>query len=614
MTPDTFFSSNPCAARYGCTTPSIETDWLVRQGDNFAVRIARDGSLVRIERDGELLAIFGPLVHRGEHLPALRLVEEQPGVRFQGDGVAVRLSVAGSEIAVSIEGSQSWTGPVVRVFGELEQGLLAGLEYLGKGERSSTTLDVETPEHLRFAPDPLKVTMPLMAFVTGKASVAVHWKDMTNQPLYATPNFFDCTSDHYMALEGNRIEATIRVDQRPLEEAILWAVQKQGLPALPEPPRAPEEQFALCLQALNGPLKTADGWGHCVEPNWVRRPFAPMASTIWRLTGETLPLPELAVGGSHVDNDSIYFVTGRAAQWQEQKRREVQNFLRGQQPDGSYRYDGTYRRGHFENTASGVCARPAAQLLEYAWMTGDEAALKAGLRTLDYMQRFRTPRGAQVWEVPLHTPDQLASASLVSAYVRGYQLTDNPEYLRSARKWALSGVPFVYLWDRYPIMIYGTPPVFGSTHWKGTCWLGRPVQWVGGVYAYALTQLAPHDDSLDWNQLARGILIAAEQMQYPDGPNVGLLPDAFDIAQQQRVPANINPCALVSLRMVLDGQLDSLAVATDGKHRVVAPFPVTLEDGHAVIQGQPGLRYQILLDGQRIIDVPSQGLDRVPLD
>lgn len=594
--------------------PQLDTDWLVRKGDGFELRIARDGSVARIERGGQLLAIFGPLVHRGERLPALRLVEEQPRVRFEGDDLRVLLSVSGPEIRVSIQGSQRWTGPVVRVGGGLEQGLLAGLEYLGKGERSSTKLDVETEEHLRFAPDPLKVTMPLMAFVTDKASVAMHWNDMSNQPLYATPNFFDCTPDHYMALEGDAIEATLRVDQAPLEEAILWAVRKDGLPPLPESPRSSEAQWALCLQALNGPLKTAEGWGHCVEPNWERRPFAPMASTIWRLTGEILPLPNLATGGSHVDNDSIYFVTGRADQWLERRRREIQNFLRAQQPDGSYRYDGTYRRGHFENTASGVCARPAAELLEYAWMTGDENALKAGLRTLDYMQRFRTPRGAQVWEVPLHTPDQLASAHLVTAYVHGYQLTNNPEYLRSARKWALSGVPFVYLWGRYPVMLYGTPPVFGSTHWKGTCWLGRPVQWVGGVYAYALTQLAPYDDALDWNHLARGILIAAEQMQYPDGPNAGLLPDAFDIAHQQRVPANINPCALVSLRFMLDGQLDSLAVATDGKHRVVAPFPVTLQDGYALIQGQRGLHYQILLDGQRVIDVESQGLDRVPLD
>ena len=68
--------------------------------------------------------------------------------------------------------------------------------------------------------------------------------------------------------------------------------------------------------------------------------------------------------------------------------------------------------------------------------------------------------------------------------------------------------------------------------------------------------------------------------------------------------------ALVSLRLVLDGQLDSLAVATDGKHRILAPFPVTLKDGKAEIQGKPGLRYQVLLDGERVIDVESQGLDQ----
>ena len=274
----------------------IETDWLVRQGDGFLIQIAKDGSLARIRRGDECVAILGPLVHTGGDVPALRLVAEEPAIRFKGEGVELELSLSGPEIRIAIQGSRRCTGPVVRVFGGLEQGLLAGLEYLGKGERSSTTLDVETAEHLRFAPDPLKVTMPLMAFVTDKSSVAMHWTDMTNQPLYATPNFFDCTPDHYMALEGNKIEATIRVDQGRLEEAILWAVRKQGLPPLPKPPRTREEQITLCLQALNGPLKTADGWGHCVEPNWERHPFAPMASTIWRLTGEILPLPETRRG------------------------------------------------------------------------------------------------------------------------------------------------------------------------------------------------------------------------------------------------------------------------------------------------------------------------------
>jgi hypothetical protein len=119
---------------------------------------------------------------------------------------------------------------------------------------------------------------------------------------------------------------------------------------------------------------------------------------------------------------------------------------------------------------------------------------------------------------------------------------------------------------------------------------------------------------LDWKQLARGILISAEQMQYPDGPYAGLLPDAFTLEYQERVPARINPCALVSLRLVLDGKLDSLAVASDGEHRVVAPFPLTLENGRAHIRASKGVSYQIIVDGKRVVTIESIGDDVVAFD
>jgi hypothetical protein len=588
--------------------------WLTRALPNGSLRVSGDGSLAHLERDGQLVAILGPLVHIDGKIPQLQLRDENGVIRLHGEDIQGTLTTDGDEIHVALDCETPCCGPVVRVRGALQQGLLAGLEYLGRGEASSTKLDLVTPEHLRYAPDPLKVTMPLMAFVTDQASVAMTWSDMQLQPRYATPNFFDDANDHYMALEGKTIRATIRLGHEPLEEAILWATKKQGLPPLPDPPRTPEQQMELCLAALNGPLKTEKGWGHCVEERWTRQPYAGVASTVWRLTGEAPPFPNYVPGGTHVSNEAVYFVTGRVQQWLDWNSRRAAGHIQRQQPDGSFRYEGKYRRGHFENTASGICARPAADLLEYAWFTGDKQALQAGLKTLDYMKRFHTPRGAQVWEVPLHTPDQLASASAVMAYVRGYQLTGEAEYLALARKWALTGIPFTYLWGNYPIMVYSTPPVFGATNWVGPVWIGKPVQWVGGVYAYALTKLAPYDDTLDWNHLARGILITAEQMQYPDGESVGLLPDAFEIKRQQRLPARINPCAIVSLRMVLDGQLDSLAVASNNRHRVVAPFPLTLRDGEAVIDGQRGVEYQMLVDGERIVDVVSQGKDVVSLD
>jgi hypothetical protein len=313
-------------------------------------------------------------------------------------------------------------------------------------------------------------------------------------------------------------------------------------------------------------------------------------------------------------NDTIFFVTGRAEEWLRHWQGHAAGLIQAQKPDGSFRYAGKYQRGHFEDTSSGHCGANGMTLLEYAWMTGDAAALAAGSKTLNYISRFRTPRGAQTWELSLHTPDILASGYLVKAYVRGYQLTGNKDYLAAARKWALSGVPFVYLWSDRSVMLYATTPVYGATNWQAPNWIGLPVQWCGLVYAEALVHLAAFDETLDWKQLSRGILIAGEQMQNPDGSMLGCLPDSFVLASQHRAGPMINPCALVSLRRLLDGLPSGLEVASDARHRVVAPFPVTLRDGAAHVRAIPGQPYQVVVDGQRIVRVESQGTDVVRLE
>jgi hypothetical protein len=592
----------------------------------LSIQAARDGSVVRLLRDGRQLAALAPLVHQDGRVPALSLAATEGALAFRGEGIQVTLAPdPQGDLAVRIESTHVVEGPVVRVFGSLEQGLLAGLEYLGKGEASSTRLDIETDEAYRAEPDPLKVTMPLAAFVTDAASVALSWEDMSLQPTFATPDFLDYAPGHRMALKGRKIHAVLRVGEGwqgggRLEDAILWAVKRRELPPLPALPRTFEAQMQLSLAAYSGMVHDAEhgGWFHAVVPGSRRMPQrgAPLgdcASAIWRITGTLPEVPELQLGGAHVENSAGFFVAGQAERWLRIVDGRAEQLRKSQRPDGSYRYDGPFRRGHFEDTASGICALPAHVLLEHAWATGNPDSQAAGLKTLEFLRRFRTPRGAQTWEVPLHTPDILASAHAVWACVRAFELTGDRRHLEDARRWALTGLPFVYQWSNQPIMRYATVAVYGATHWRGPNWMGLPVQWCGTVYAYALLLLEPYDQTLEWRKLAEGILRCGEQMQYPDGPSKGCLPDVFDLPTQQRRPADINPGALVSLRLRLAGQLDALAVARSGSRCVVAPFPVEIRGEQAVIQARAGVQYQVLIDGRRIITITSQGTDSIPL-
>ncbi|HOD84199.1 MAG: hypothetical protein BWX88_01753 [Planctomycetes bacterium ADurb.Bin126] len=596
--------------------PAVACDWATLKGEQVAVKVARDGSGAVIERGEKVSAVIAPLVGREGRILRLQLVKQTPTtIEFAGEGVRAVLAAGSDELAVVIHSSgEPIEGPVVRAVGALEQGLLAGLEYLGKGESSSSKLDIETPAHMRFQPNPLHVTMPLMVARTDRACVALSWTDMAVQPTYACPNFVDgAYGEHRMSLKARQVQSVVRVFDGTVEDAVAWTLGKMALPKLPERPRDSKAQMDLAMKALNGPLKNADGWGHCAESRWARGPHADIASIVWRITGQPPQLDKLVPGGSHVRNESIYFVTGRGQQWLERARAQARGIVASQQADGSFRYKGPYRKGHFEDTSSGQCGTHAARLLEYAYQTGDKEALAAGTKALDYIKRFRVPRGAQVWELSLHTPDILASAYLVWAYVRGYELTGREDYLKEARRWGLSGVPFVYLWGRYPVMPYATIAVYGATNFRAPLWIGLPVQWCGGVYAYALTLLARHDNSVDWRRLAEGIYVSAIQQTYAEGPHAGCLPDSWELAAQRPHPPDINPCAIISLQFALDGKPDGLQTAADAKHRVTGPYPVQIRDKQAYVDAPAGTKYQMIVDG-KVVDVTSKGKDVIDLE
>jgi hypothetical protein len=231
--------------------------------------------------------------------------------------------------------------------------------------------------------------------------------------------------------------------------------------------------------------------------------------------------------------------------------------------DGTVRYVRAgaidYARTHWTNEANGLTAQAVQSVLEAASFSGNPSLIEAGLRQLRALGKFRggVPRGAQTWEVPLHTPDILASANLVRAYTLGYQVSGDPAWLEEAKYWAWTGVPFVYLRSPVegPVGMYATTPVLGATQWVAPNWIGLPVQWCGLVYADALYHLAELDAEGPWKTLADGITASGVQQTFPvsDSRYRGLLPDSFSLKAQQRNPANINPATLLASAVRLYG-------------------------------------------------------------
>ncbi len=174
----------------------------------------------------------------------------------------------------------------------------------------------------------------------------------------------------------------------------------------------------------------------------------------------------------------------------------------------------------------GTAAQQASQVLKYARIAGDQQAYELMVPTLERISAFGVPRAAQVWEVPVHTPDILAASNAMDAFLEAYQISGDPRWLEQALLWARRGLPFIYLWDdpTQPFLVGASIPVFGATWYQGS-WFGRPVQWNGLCYACSLLRLAQYDQSRDWRRLAEAIIHSGMHQQDQEGENVALWPD-----------------------------------------------------------------------------------------
>lgn len=484
---------------------------------------------------------------------------------------------------------------------EKTQGLFAGVEYLDR-EPSSSTADISGPLHERRVPIRTKVTFPLMAVQHEGCWTGLVWEQSPLvAPLFDSPDRTFSSESHLLGLVApgtdlnrrsdgavypfrpTRLEANQSIEAKGMilcgtGPNVLPAVQEyvalRGLPELPGSADV-EEYVRLAARGwLDSPIRDGDKFRHALPPDkfsanpasdaaWMMDQLATLtkdADLASRLQSTSASAWNALQGRDlnghrvgHVGLPIAPLLRNEVEPAVERARQQARGLLGRFDAEGRILYQPRgnvdYSRTHWSKEANGLEAQVVAQLLEEAAFAGDRDLIDQGIRRLRGLDRFTNtvPRGAQTWEVPLHTPDILASSHLVRAYVLGYELTGDKTLLESARSWAWTGVPFVYLVNPadQPIGPYATIAVLGATSWEAPLWIGLPVQWCGLCYADALLRLAPHDPEGPWTKLAHGIARSGVQQVYPAGhPSAGLLPDSFTLEIQHRNIFDINPGTL----------------------------------------------------------------------
>jgi hypothetical protein len=500
-------------------------------------------------------------------------------------------------------------------------GLFGGLEFLESGWSSSSDRAVGEKFAKRWTPHPHKITLPLMAIEQNGVTTAMMWQPMKNwarehtmpAATFASPNFLDAQPNHLMELfvpnvpewtSENGTYASRPYHARREEllrvEYVIVAGRKTSVVSMarrwyeifgaPEPPPSPHDAartYELCMQNFGETMYWPDekGWRHHMYLDQ-RSGFHPfmageLLSHAARSGNDKWVMRTNLAGRSIVE--TLGPIASRLA-----RPSDVQGTLASQRADGTWAFKNTPRMmeqtkefthgkyadlGEDGSTCLGTTVMPALPILRHALITGDPDCVKAGLRALEAMNRFRVPRGAQVWEVPELVPDIRAAALAVEAYRMGFQLTGQERWLDEAQYWAWTGVPFLYAWhvpiETTPAQIqvsrsktdwsdrrlapaaegfgnpnrqvtpYATIPVFGTTFYV-IGWFGNVVQWCGLEWAYQVLDLLEFRPDPLLKAIADGVVCSGEQQMLDREPWVGLYPDVWDLGTNSALGAYIS--------------------------------------------------------------------------
>lgn len=541
----------------------------------------------------------------------------------QNDGheMSIRAEASG------LSGFTHFSGPFWLVgdgtFGsKKDQALFPGIEYLSSEERSSGELDIAPPHHLRFAPHPNKITLPTLAIEQAGSVFGVRWDPLQKwdgehtrpSVAFASPNFLDAQENHLMGVflpsipefvPENSLKATIPCDRSRVEVThtvftmdgdVLSAsdhfFEQKRIPEWPEIRRSYEETLELSMRAYEEVLWNEDSQGWAGVQGWpANEKMGPSLHLL--LASALLPRDPRAqewsrkaerIGGAS-QGWPLAMVAGDPLRGVKDLEARARRAMASQGSEGGWAFQPTPQTsslGEPGETAVGLCASQAADILQYALISGNEEAERQGLKALAFMGSFKVPRAAQVWEVPVHTPDLLASAQACDAYLLGYQLTGEDPYLQKAVFWARTGLPFIYAWQAPeidPVMLYGSIPVFGATFYTWS-WFGRLVQWNGLAYAHSLYRLEAFDQSLPWRHVATGLVRSGINQQQTETGFQGLYPDSYGMIDNSiSWGLMLGPAGLLQTllpMMGMDPWVGTVRVNASGREiRITAPARIS---------------------------------------
>ena len=512
----------------------------------------------------------------------------------------------------------AFDGPMLYAL-QRDEAVFPGLEWLVDDEVSSSALDIaeDHPDRVRRVVHPNMITIPAIGIHGDGGTVGLLWdihqkwdgqRDRPSAifaspdrfghqrshlaglflpavPEFVEPNTCEATKPYPLEAGGSlRIEATIYADamaDSPLAAIDRW-VRKHGFPKPARLPRGSyDREIQFSMQAYLSSLwvpETDEWWltkGHGLMSKTGRpRSFAadllvgsivcPGAEVRKRCRARAEEV--VAIIGGERRLDMVRF--GRRTDLAFANPGPAARLLSSREEDGSWRFDADqqheegpfvgrdyYDLGPDNAVEIGTCARNAFEVLRYARIAGDWEAFDKIQRTLSLMETFRVPRAAQAWEVPVHTPDVLAAADAVDAFVEAYRFSGNRRWLQDAVKWAQRGLPFIYMWEdrEKPFLVGASIPVFGAT-WHQGSWFGRPVQWNGLRYAGALLKLAEYDKSYPWRQIAETVIRSAIHQQAPAGKDVALWPDAISAIDSQKSAWIFGPQQIIQNVLKLTGR------------------------------------------------------------